>query len=107
MLGDDRPLVSSGEDFETTLRSFKKYGVVIRLDWLCPKTKYFAPGGMQAELGGSDELRQIEHSKELKNIADRHAGLASCYTKSNGVVNIRLKTVGVTKIEVPKKLLPR
>lgn len=107
MVADDRPLVSSGEDFETTLRSFKRYGVVLRLDWLCPKTKYFAPGGMQAELGGSDQLRQIEHSKELKEIAKRHKGFASCYTKSNGVTNIRLKTVAVTKIGVPQTLLPR
>lgn len=106
MTGDDRPLVSSGEDFETTLRSFRRYGVVVRLDWLCPKTKYFAPGGMQAELGGNNELRQIEHSKELKEIANRHKGLASCYTKSGGVTNIRLKTMKVSKIPVPSQLLP-
>ncbi len=106
MSGDDRPIVSSGEDFETTLRSFKKYGVVIRLDWLCPKTKYFAPGGMQAELGGSSELRNVEHSKELKAIAARHAGFCSTYEKSGGVTNLRLKTMKSVKYTVPADLLP-
>ena len=106
MSGDDRPLVSSGEDFETTLRSFRRYGVVIRLDWLCPKTKYFAPGGMQAELGGRDELRQIEHKKQLREIARRHAGLCSLYEKANGVTNLRLKTMKSVKYPVPQSLLP-
>lgn len=106
MLGEDRPLVSSGEDFETTLRSFKRYGVVVRLDWLCPKTKYFAPGGMQAELGGSSELRNIEHEKELKAIATRHAGLCSTYVKSGNVTNLRLKTMKSVKYTVPSGLLP-
>jgi hypothetical protein len=106
MCGPDRPLASSGEDFETTLRSFKKYGVVVRLDWLCPKTKYFAEGGMREELGGSNELRQVEHTRELKHIAARHHGLASCYKKSGGVVNLRLKTLPVTRVPVPESLLP-
>ncbi len=106
MTGDNRPLVSSGEDFETTLRSFKRYGVVVRLDWLCPKTKYFAPGGMQAELGGSSELRNVEHEKELKAIAERHAGLCSTYVKSGNVTNLRLKTMKSVKYTVPVDLLP-
>ncbi len=106
MLGNDRPLVSSGEDFETTLRSFKRYGVVIRLDWLCPRTKYFAPGGMQAELGGKDELRQIEHTKELIAIAGRHQGLCSTYDKAGGVTNLRLKTMKSVNYAVPSSILP-
>lgn len=103
--GDDRPMVSSGEDFETTLRSFRKYGVVVRFDWLCPTTKYFAAGGIQAELGGSKELRNIEHEKELKRIAERHSGLCSTYVKSKGVTNLRLKTMPSIKYPVPKHLL--
>lgn len=106
MCADDRSLVSSGEDFETTLRSFKRYGVVVRLDWLCPKTKYFAPGGMQAELGGSRELRSIEHEKGLKEIADRHRGMCSIYTKAGNVTNLRLKTMKSIKYPVPSSLLP-
>ena len=106
MCGTDRPLVSSGEDFETTIRSFKKYGVVVRLDWLCPKTKYFAEGGMREELGGSNELRQTEHSRELKQISIRHAGIASCYKKAGGVVNLLLKTLPVSRVAVPESLLP-
>lgn len=106
LCGKDHPLQSSGEDFELTLRSFKRYGVVIRLDWLCPKTKYFAPGGMQEELGGSTEARAENHHKELANIAKRHAGFASLYKKKGGVVNIKLKVVPSQKFSVSKSLLP-
>lgn len=105
LCGADRAVVSSGEDFETTLRSFKKYGVVVRLDWLCPKTKYFAEGGMREELGGTDERRQADHEKELRQIEKRHAGLASCYKKAGDVVNIRLKTLPVVRVAVPESLL--
>ena len=105
MCGEDRPLVSSGEDFETTLRSFRKYGSVVRLDWLCPRTKYFAPGGMQEELGGKDS-RKAEHERQLKSIASRHAGLCSVYEKNGGVTNIRLKTLKSVKYKVPDDMLP-
>lgn len=100
ILGKDRPVVSSGEDFETTLRSFRAYGSVVRLNWLCPKTKYFAPGGMQHELGGQEQ-RNKDHSKELANIAKRHAGLCSLYQKNGGVTNLKLKALRASKLDVP------
>jgi hypothetical protein len=90
LCGADRARVSSGEDFETTIRSHKDNGCVVRLDWLCPKTKYFAAGGMREELGGTDERRQIEHTKELHNIARRHPAYATVYTKAGGVTNLKL-----------------
>ncbi len=58
MCGDDRPRQSSGEDFELTLRSFKRYKGVVRIDGYCPKTKYFAEGGIQAELVARTNVRK-------------------------------------------------
>lgn len=99
--GDDRVVQSSGEDFETTLRSFVKYGKVVRLDGIAPKTKYFAQGGIQAEVGGKEE-RNAHHAEQLKRIASLYPDLTRIYEKAGGVTNIRLKTVTEKKIDWQK-----
>ena len=97
--GDDRNLESSGEDFLTTLRSFIKYGSVVRLDWICPTTKYFANGGIDAELKDKGIMtRQIDHAARLAEIVARYPDLATLVTKSGGVTNIRLKTITYCKL---------
>jgi hypothetical protein len=105
MCGDDRLLVSSNEDFETTVRSFMKYGSVVRLDWLCPKTKYFAAGGIRAEIGGDAEDRKADHAKAVDDCARRYKGLCTAYTKATGDRNIKLKTLPHQKVLPPKHLL--
>ena len=90
--GCDRLDFSSGEDFESSLLSFKRYKGVVRLDGICPKTKYFAEGGIRAELGGKIE-RDVDHLKQLKGIVSRHPSHAKLYFKNGNVPNIRLKTV--------------
>jgi hypothetical protein len=97
MCGADRGDSSSGEDFELTLRHFKRYGKVARIDALTCKTKYFNPGGMQAELGGKAE-RDEHHRLMLNKIAEQYPDLAKVYDKAGGVANIRLKTVTEAKI---------
>jgi hypothetical protein len=103
LCGKDREIQSSGEDFETTLRSFKLYGKVVRLDGYAPKTKYFAQGGMQAELGGKAE-RDAHHRAMLMKIAAEYPDLAKVYDKAGGVANIRLKTVTEAKIAWPERI---
>ena len=97
-LHEDRILDSSGEDFETTLRSYRRYKGVVRLDGFAPITKYFAEGGIQAELGGLDQ-RAIDHQRALSDITKRHPGLATLYSESGDVPNIRLKRVTIKKIQ--------
>lgn len=99
LCGEDRVNESSGEDFETTLRNFKLYGKVVRLDGYAPKTKYFAQGGIQAELGGKDE-RNRDHHEALVRIAERYPDWAKTYEKAGGVTNIRLKTITESKIDL-------
>ena len=98
LCGADREVQSSGEDFETTLRSFKLYGKVVRLDGYAPKTKYFAQGGMQAELGGK-EARDMHHAAMLNKIANEYPDWAKVYEKARGVANIRLKTITECKVD--------
>jgi hypothetical protein len=92
----ERSLISSGEDFENTLRSFVMYGKVIRIDWLAPKTKYFNQGGIQESIGGK-EARRLDHASALEEIAARYPDLAKTYIKAGDVTNIRLKTITTEK----------
>lgn len=93
---------SSGDDYETTLRSFILNGSVVRLDYLCPITKYFAPGGIDAELKTSGITdRQIDHKAALEKIAEAYPDLAKTYIKSGGITNLRLKTITQFKIGRP------
>jgi hypothetical protein len=88
----ERSLISSGEDFENSLRSFVMYGNIVRLDWLAPKTKYFNNGGIQESVGGK-EARRLDHAKALGEICSRYPELAKTYVKAGDVTNIRLKVV--------------
>lgn len=98
--GADRPVaVSSGDDWETTIRSFIRNGAVVRLEWLTPITKYFAAGGIDAEVkekGIPD--RQVENTRELRAIVERYPDLASGKVKAQGVYSIRLKPITFSKI---------
>jgi hypothetical protein len=100
IMGKDRIYAeSSGDDFETTLRSFIQNGSVVRFEYICPKTKYFAAGGIDAELKQQGiNNRQDEHSIALANIVSRYPELATLTTKAGGVTNIRLKTITYKKI---------
>ena len=86
--GSDRPTDnSSAEDFETTLRSFLMNGSVVRMEWITPITKFFAPGGMDAEV----EDRQKENTLAIYEVVSRYPDLASLKYKAGGIASIRLK----------------
>jgi hypothetical protein len=97
LCGPDRVRQSSGEDFETTLRSYKLYKGVVRVDGYAPKTKYFAEGGIMAELGGKAE-RERDHKAQLQHIVDRFPAYSRLYEKSGGVTNIKLRNLTHGKI---------
>lgn len=85
---------SSGEDFETSVLSFKRYGSVVRLDWITLMTKYFAEGGIEAELRDTGKgERNADHTKCLLNIEARHSDFVTSYVKAGNVTNLRLKSV--------------
>jgi len=99
IMGADRIYTqSSGDDFETTLRSFIQNGSVVRFEYICPKTKYFAPGGIDAELKEHGiQNRQSEHSVALADIVARYPELSTLTKKAGGVTNIRLKPITFAK----------
>lgn len=96
---DDRASLSSGEDFENTLRSFNFRGKVVRCDFITMKTKYFAEGGIEAELRGDKENRRLRHAEALVAIASKYPDQSKTYEKAGGVTNIRLKTITEKKLD--------
>jgi hypothetical protein len=105
IIGEDRPsLLSSGDDYETTIRSFMANGAVARIEWLTPITKYFAAGGIDAEIKDKGiEDRQTEHAQELQAIIMRYPDLATPQVKANGMFNIQVKKLTFARIPRPTK----
>ena len=97
--GADRGTESSGEDYEATLRSFVENGSVVRFDGITVKTKYFAAGGIQAQLGGDAKNRYEDHARVLESIVAKYPDLSKTYEKAGGVTNIKLKVVTKSKID--------
>lgn len=100
IIGPERPSsISSGDDYETTFRSYLQNGSVVRVEYLTPITKYFAPGGIDAELKDRGVAnRQDEHDAELRAIIERYPDLAGLQIKAGGITNIRVKTKTFAKV---------
>lgn len=105
LCGSDREnLKPNAEDFETTIRAYKKYGGTVRLDWLCVVTKIFGPGGIQDECGGDEEIRYKQQTEACYDIAKRHKGFATPFEKA-GYTSLRLTRMRSMKIPCPDRLL--
>jgi len=89
-VGSDRPSqYSSGEDWETTIRSFLMEGPVVRLEWLAGVQKKWSTGGMMTEIAD----RELDNAKRLAEIVARYPDLASIKIKAGGVPSLRLKNI--------------
>lgn len=100
IIGPDRPSSeSSGDDYETTFRSYLLRGSVVRIEYLTPITKMFTPGGIDAELkerGVTD--RQVDNDQALRAIVARYPDLASIQIKAGNVTSIRVRTKTYAKV---------
>ena len=91
---EQRRRETSGNDYETTLESYRHHGKVVRIDWVATKTKFFATGGIDTELkkrGFSD--RQEHNAKALARLTRRYPGWCRLHKKASGEINLRLKTI--------------
>ena len=94
---DSDPLDGTAEDWERTLRSYTKYGKVLRIEWLSVKSRMYAAGGIQADMGGKDK-RLADNHRRIQAVADRFPEVCSTYTKAGDILNIRLKNIVQKKI---------
>jgi len=99
-VGPDRSFRSSGEDYVTCLRSLDLYRNVARIEWLAPKTRYFAAGGIQGELGGKPE-RQADNTAALTEIAEQWPRRVRLVEKAGGVTSLRFRSTRVVA-KVPR-----
>lgn len=93
-----RRMTNTGEDHHSTLRGFVRYGAVVRLEFLCPKTKYFAKGGIDACVTEDGQTRAQRHAEELNWVQSQFPDISSIQIKAGGVVNLRLKPITFAKI---------
>lgn len=90
----ERRMTSSGEDHHSTLRAFIRHGAVVRFDYLCPKTKYWAQGGIDAMVKHTEGIdRATRHSEELHWVESRYPDLAKVKLKNGLAVSMRLKPI--------------
>lgn len=94
----NRRMTNTGEDHHSTLRGFTRYGAVVRLEYLCPKTKYFAKGGIDACVVEDGQTRAERHAEELAWVQSQFSDISSIQVKAGGVVNLRLKPITFSRI---------
>jgi hypothetical protein len=82
-----------GEDHHNTMRSFTRYGSVVRLEYLCPKTRYLAKGGVEASVKETGMERKANHSRELLWVHSQYPHVTSVTTKADGYTNLKLKPI--------------
>ena len=88
----------SGEDWENTISSYLRNGCVARIEWISPKSKLFAKGGMEDYLDSIGDTRENDHEKHLNAIANHYPELVTTYRKAGDVLNLRLKPMKTTRI---------
>lgn len=98
----NRRMTHTGEDHHSTLRAFVKYGCVVRLEFLCPKTKYFAAGGIDACVTEDGQKRAERHADELGWVQKQYSELCTIQVKAGGVVNIRFKPITYARYKFGK-----
>lgn len=90
----ERRMTSSGEDHHSTLRAFIRYGAVVRAEYLCPKTKYWAKGGIDTMVKETEGISRAErHSTELHWVESRFPDLAKVKLKDGLAVSMKLKPI--------------
>jgi len=96
----DRPIVNTGEDHNTSLRAFVRYGSIIRFEYLCLNTDTFTDGGnATATLERDGVPRMVKHHENLQAVAERYPDLAKVrFMKDTGNATMRFKSVKISVI---------
>ena len=81
--------LDQAEDYERTLKSYVKYGGMIRFNNYSGYTTYYASGGMQA--AGRTSSKEDSDKKQL---VKKYSQYAETYIRDNGRTEIRLKSQG-------------
>lgn len=89
----ERRMTPTGEDHHSTLRSFTKYGSVTRIEYLTPKTKYWARGGIDACVTEDGETRAERHARQLQRVANLYPQYATTTHRQGIIKSLKLKPI--------------
>jgi len=80
------PVDATGkEDYVNTILHYENYGGVIRYNWICPETKYFAKGGLE-----SKKQRTITNEIAAKYISETYPEYCKMFRRKDNTAEIRL-----------------
>lgn len=91
----------AGDSFRV-LRAYAAYGSVVRLDWLGPKTTYYAEGGLNGHYGGS-EARERAKASQMRRLALQYPQWTRLLTDKGGITQLKVKSM--TMLRVPRASL--
>lgn len=91
-------VADSVEDKQRSIMYYMKYNGVLRFNWVCIKTKYFAPGGIQS----ISPDRKEKHAEYCKMLVDIYPDFLRLKTKRSGLVDCGFKKIKPADHELPE-----
>jgi ferredoxin len=88
----------AGDDHETTLRAWEVSRSLVRFEYLSPKTKYFADGGIDADWVRRGLVRQEQNDAKFHELARKWPSLCHVRIKAGNVPNLRFKSVTTARL---------
>lgn len=94
----ERRMTNTGEDAHSSLRAFVKYGAVVRFEYICFKTNWFAEGGNRTCVQEDGQTREQRHLEELTWVQSRFADLCKLQVhKDTGISSLRFKPITIAR----------
>ena len=75
------------EDYVTTIMHYNDWGGVVRYNWISPKTKFFAKGGLE-----SKKERSVQNEIATQYISETYPEYCKMFRRKNGTAEIRLNS---------------
>jgi hypothetical protein len=88
----------SCDDHETALRAWIRTRALVRFEYLSPKTKYFARGGIDADCLRRGKTRREVHDARMWQIAQKWPSICSVRKKAGDVPNLRFKSITTARL---------
>lgn len=86
-------VADSVEDKQRSIMYYMKYNGVLRFNWVCIKTKYFAPGGITSCTYTNAPDRKEKHAEYCKMLIDMYPDFLRLKTKRSGLVDCAFKKI--------------
>ena len=79
------PNVCVKEDYITTIMHYRDWGGIVRYNWISPKTKFFAKGGLE-----SKKERSAQNEVAAHYIAEKYSDYCKMFRRTDGTAEVKL-----------------